>query len=119
MTKKTKKNLEKKIERIEMENNNHKSGNGFFSGFVFGLLVGGLVVFLLATKKGKKVLKAISEEGLDKVSDILEKTERKADLEEVYEEEEELTLPKRKIVHREEVEVKPRRFFRGISRRLN
>ena len=76
-------------------------------------------MFLLATKKGKKILKAISEEGLDRVFDILEKTEKKADLGEVYEEEEELTLPKRKIVHREEAEVKPRRLFRGISRRLN
>jgi hypothetical protein len=116
---KTKKNLEKKIKTIEMENNNHKSEGNFFGGFMFGLLVGGLVVFLLATKKGKKILKAISEEGLDKVSDILEKTEKKADLGEVYDEEEEIAMPKKEIAHREEIETKPRRFFKGISRRLN
>ena len=76
-------------------------------------------MFLLATKKGKKILKTISEEGLDKVNDILEKTERKADLEEVYNEEEEVAVPKREISRREEIETKPRRFFKGISRRLN
>lgn len=102
-----------------MENNNHKSGSGFFGGFMFGLLVGGLIVFLLATKKGKKILKTISEEGLDKVNDIIERTEKEADLEEVYDEEEEVALPRKIIAHRKETEVKPRRFFRGISRRLN
>ena len=42
-----------------MENNNHKSGGNFFSGFLLGALVGAGLVFLFGTEKGKKVLKAI------------------------------------------------------------
>ena len=102
-----------------MENNNNKSGNNFFGGFLLGVLVGVFVVFLLGTKKGKKLLKAISEDGLDKVSDILEQSEKKANLEEVYEEEEEEVTPKRDIAPKEDAEDKPRRFFKGISRHSN
>jgi len=102
-----------------MDNNNGKSGSNFFSGFLLGFLIGGLVVFLLGTKKGKKILKTISEEGLDNLSNILEKTDGVSDLDEVYEEEEE-TAPKRQVPTREDVGGKPKRFFKGISsRRLN
>lgn len=48
-------------------------GNSRFSdGFLIGALVGGAVVFLFATKKGNKVLKAISENGIDGLTDIFE-----------------------------------------------
>ena len=99
-----------------MENNNKSNGN-FFSGFLLGVLVGGFLVFLLGTKKGKKLLKAISEEGLDNLSGILEKEDKAVGLDEVYEEEE--VAPKKHVIIERDIEEKPKRFFRGISRRVN
>lgn len=103
-----------------MDNNSNKSGNNFFSGFLLGALIGAAVVFLLATKKGKKILKAISEEGEGKISNILGKVGEAANLDEVYEEEEEIA-PKKQAAVKKEIKEKPkiRRFFKGISRRLN
>jgi len=51
-------------------------GSGRFSdGFLLGALVGGTAVFLLGTKKGNKILKAISHEGLDGLTEIIENLE--------------------------------------------
>lgn len=65
--------------------NNNGSRGGFFNGFVLGFILGAAVVFLLATKKGKKLLKIITEEGLDKVSDLEELLEEKDEKSEVQE----------------------------------
>ena|SRR3989344_3302812 len=51
-------------------NNNH--GNKFFDGLLWGAILGGGLVFLLGTKKGKKILKMITEEGVEGLSEILE-----------------------------------------------
>lgn len=114
-----------------MENNNNKSGNNFFSGFLLGVLVGACAVFLLGTKKGKKILKAISEEGEGKISNILDKLDKSIELPEEtlgdepsfteVSEEQGKNLLHRKVTLNKEIEEKPkvRRFFRGISRRLN
>ncbi len=59
-----------------MEKNNSSHG-GFFNGFVLGFILGAAVIFCLFTKKGKKLLKTLTEEGLDKVSDIEELLEEK------------------------------------------
>lgn len=97
--------------------NNHSS-NGSFNAFLWGLIIGGGAVFLLGTKKGKKILKAISEEGLE-LSELF------------LEEEEDLEEQKvNKVKHATEPSVPPtngetgvmadsvgRRFFRGISKR--
>jgi uncharacterized membrane protein YebE (DUF533 family) len=106
-----------------MDNNNNKSGNNFLGGFLFGVLVGAVIVFLLATKKGKKILKAISDDGLDNISNILEKANKTMDPDEMYDEEErEEPAPQRRIIAvKKAVQERPRtrRFFRGISRHLN
>ncbi|MDP2649387.1 MAG: hypothetical protein Q8P10_00930 [bacterium] len=47
-----------------MNNNNQNSGN-FLNAFIFGAIVGAAGVFLLGTKRGKKILNAISQEGLE------------------------------------------------------
>lgn len=52
--------------------NSRQHGGGFANGFLLGLIVGAAVVFLLATKKGKKILKLISEEGFDNLANIVE-----------------------------------------------
>jgi gas vesicle protein len=105
-----------------MDNNNGKSNNNFLSGFLLGALIGGAIVFLLGTEKGKKILKAISDEGLDNLSDILEKADKATNLDEVFEEEEEQEIsPKTELIEKESSDDrrKPKRFFRGISRHLN
>lgn len=63
-----------------MNNENQKNGN-FFNGFLVGLILGGLIVFFLGTKKGKKILKAISEEGT-RVSELLEDESEDEEIEE-------------------------------------
>ncbi len=55
-------------------------GSKFFDGLMFGALLGAGAVFLLGTKKGKKLLHAITEQGLEGVSEI-------GDLLEEYQEE--------------------------------
>ena len=121
-----------------MDNNNQNEGK-FLSGFLLGILVGGFVVFLLGTKKGKKLLKAISEDGMDNISSLLEKAEK---TEEFPDENLDKIVKKpsfAKVPHFAEASrgksegrgefafkeksfeerPKPRRFFRGISRRVN
>lgn len=51
----------------------NRSGGG--GGFVFGLIIGGAIVFLLGTDKGRKILKSLTEEGFGEISDMLEKAE--------------------------------------------
>ena len=46
----------------------HSSQNGF----LWGLIIGGLIVFLLVTKKGRRILKAISEEGFEKLGEYVD-----------------------------------------------
>lgn len=51
-------------------NNNHSSR--FFDGFILGIMVGAVGVFLLGTKSGKNLLKIISEQGLDGIKDLID-----------------------------------------------
>ncbi len=61
---------------------NDNKGNN--SGFLLGLILGGAVVFLLGTEKGRSILKAVTDEGMSELSDILEEVEE--DEQEEYEE---------------------------------
>lgn len=95
--------------------NQHKEhhGGGFANGFLLGVIVGAAVVFLLATKKGKRILKMLTENGFEGVAEL---TDMFADDEEEMEEEEytaegadEKLVPK--------TALKPiKRFFRGVKR---
>ena len=92
-----------------MSNNNnsqHHNG-GFANGFLFGLVVGAALVFLLATKKGRRILKLISEEGFDNLADIVDEYTR--------EDEEEIEIDQTKNGElKQEAAVKKakKRFFR-------
>lgn len=56
-----------------------KMGNSRFSdGFLIGLLVGGAAVFLLGTKKGKDILKTLTEQGLEGLGEIAKDLENEA-----------------------------------------
>lgn len=44
--------------------------SGSSNGFLFGVIVGVVLTLLLSTKKGRKMLRTLTEEGLDKVSTL-------------------------------------------------
>lgn len=88
-------------------NSNNSSGS-FVNGFLWGAIIGAGVVFLLGTKKGKGLLKTITEEGLEGVSGLSELVE------EYNADEEEL---EKEANGEKEEEVPARRFFKGIQRK--
>ncbi len=45
------------------------------NNFLLGIVVGAAAVFLLGTDKGRKVLKTITEEGFEGLSDMIERAE--------------------------------------------
>lgn len=115
------------MENLSVNSGQAKSGNNFFSGFLLGVLIGAAVVFLFVTKKGKKILKAISEGGEGKLSNILNKIENSVDLEDESLDEEASfaeapTIKENQVKKKIVAETRPktaRRFFRGISRHVN
>lgn len=50
----------------------HQHNNGFFNGFLFGVLIGAGLVFLLGTKRGKELIDDISEVGSSFLDDFIE-----------------------------------------------
>lgn len=115
-------------------NNNHSSR--FFDGFLLGVIVGAIAVYLFGTKSGKNLVKIVSERGLDGLKDIIEEY-NSTDLEEEFEEEEESVgdikndvkekVEEVKTIAQEKVqdlvsnvsdEIKPpkKRFFKRIRR---
>lgn len=129
-----------------MENKRHSGGN--LNIFIFGVLVGVAATLLLTTKKGRKLLKVITDEGADRLSQVekmVKEMESEAE-EEAFFEEDDITdeevndyseverKPARKVEkievkshapvarsHEDEVEsVKPKkRLFRGIRKRTS
>lgn len=51
---------------------NRNKGSSFSHGFLIGLVVGAALVFFLGTKKGRKLLRTISEEGLEGIFNLEE-----------------------------------------------
>jgi gas vesicle protein len=54
------------MERNNNHNNNHGSGNGF----LLGVIVGVLLTLLFTTKRGRMILKEVTEKGLDKFANL-------------------------------------------------
>lgn len=52
---------------MEKQQHNH---NGLGNGFMLGLLVGVVVTLLFTTKKGREVLKTLTERGADEISEL-------------------------------------------------
>ncbi len=102
-----------------MNNNNQHHSNSFANGFLFGLIIGAAAVFLLATKKGRKILKLISEEGLDSLTNIVEEYTSDAEKEDIEEDAqgEELEEEPAGSVETAPVVKKPKkRFFRRSTK---
>ena len=101
-----------------MDQNNHHnhSSNGFGNGFLMGVIVGAAIVFFLFTKRGKQLLKVISEEGIEGIEefkDLLDSDEE----EEAYEDH-----PAEKVLAKTEEAVSTfkkgaKRFFRGVPKK--
>jgi gas vesicle protein len=53
--------------------------NKFLDGVLWGMLIGGAAVFLFGTKKGKKLLDIITEEGAEGLNRVLEEIETKVE----------------------------------------
>lgn len=77
-----------------MQNNNGR----FLDGFMIGALIGGTAIFLLGTKKGNKVLKVLSEGGIEGLTEML------TDFEEGVEEG--IKTTKHDIVEKEEKNIR-------------
>lgn len=59
----------KRKRRIKNKMDRHNEGR-FMNGFVLGLLVGGGLMLLLTTRKGRMLLKELSENGLDIIDSL-------------------------------------------------
>ncbi len=96
-------------------NNNGNHGNKFFEGFIWGAIIGGAIVFLMGTKKGKKLLKAITQEGVGNLADIIDEGIDEDEFEdEVIEKPSGNGVSTDKIVREEKPSVR-KRFFRRKS----
>lgn len=57
----------------QQPNKAQKSGG---SGFIFGVIVGVMIALLFTTKKGRAILRDITEKGIDKLSSLEELTKK-------------------------------------------
>lgn len=90
----------------------HERGSG--NGFLLGVLVGVVLTLLFTTDKGRKILKELSENGLEALDDRLRNFEE-GDENVVADEEDH---EKMEVRPQTEVVRSPnRRFFRGIRRK--
>ena len=103
-----------------MEKHEHQHGSGFGNGFLLGIIVGAALVFFLFTKRGKQLLKVISEEGLAEVEEFKELLD--LDDEEEYYEDMPSESPTKMFIRgekevAEKVSKGAKRFFRGVPRK--
>src|SRR3972149_6007772 len=82
------------------------NNNRFFDGLLIGLILGGAAVFLLGTKSGKNLLKIISEQGLEGISDLMEQYGQDLD-EDDLDQEGPVAEEAAKKAGREEKEIQP------------
>ena len=68
---------------------NNNGNSRFLDGFMLGIIVGALGVFLFGTKSGKNLMKILSEEGLEGISNLM-KEHGLADFGQEFEQEEEM-----------------------------
>lgn len=116
------------------ENNHHHSGGGAGNGFLLGALIGAGAVLLFTTKRGKRILRQVSEEGLDSLADkglldffALDEEEE----EDVYVEPEKRVASEKvpTATHKEDIKAEVssaarkvvktagRRFFKGVQKK--
>lgn len=84
------------------------------SGFVWGLLIGAAIGSLVSTEKGRRIIKELSEHGLESIENLMDIDEIKQAMDDGVEKGKEIL----NIEEKEEVVVvkKKPRLFRGIKR---
>lgn len=112
-----------------MEHHHDKKGSGGgINGFLLGVIVGVVVTLLFTTKKGRHIIKTLTDEGMNKFSELEELMQ---DMKEYDEEEEGEVDPEEVPSYEEQNGENPpespkkyvakksplRRFFRGIPKR--
>lgn len=50
---------------MNRDHQNNKKGGHFFNGFFWGAVIGGGLAYLLSTKKGRDLLKELTQDGID------------------------------------------------------
>ena len=85
------------------------NNNKFLDGVLWGLLIGGVGVFLFGTKKGNKILKAITQEGASGLNKVLE------DIESVVEDAQDETSPENSKAEKKEINTFSDNHFEDIS----
>lgn len=95
-----------------MENKSPQNSS-FMNGFLWGLLLGGAIVFLLGTKKGKRLLKILTEEGIEGMAELGELINEfgNGDEEEILEKKSKIDNESKTLIQ-DEPRVHPRRFFK-------
>lgn len=58
---------------MENQNNNHNQNS---NGFLLGLIIGGVATLLFTTKKGREIVKDLTEQGIERISDFQDKMEK-------------------------------------------
>lgn len=95
---------------------NNNGGNRFFDGFLLGVLVGALAFYLFGTKSGKRIVKILSEEGMEGLQKVV------ADFQEAQEEDkagvkvEGSGIAVDELVETKTTEKPKKRFFRRFKR---
>lgn len=107
---------------------------GFFNGLLLGMVFGVVLTLLLVTKKGRKMLRAMTEEGKEGYGQLRSRffeMEKMVDDELLYDDvKEEMSMPTNEISTKEEtslpvhhvhssngVKKHPRRLFKGIPKK--
>ena len=85
------------------------------SGFVWGLLIGAALGSLLSTEKGRRILKELSEHGIESIESLMDIDEIKQAMDEGMERGKEFLNVDKK--EEEAVVKKKPRLFRGIKRK--
>lgn len=92
-----------------MNEKQNKSSNGF----LLGMIVGGSLVFLLGTKKGRKILKNLSENGLEALEGILDIEE----IESLYDGEDMSEVDSEEKTNNKNGNSFGKRFFKGVKKK--
>ncbi len=113
----------------EAMQNSEQRQNNFGHGFILGLLFGVALTLLLVTKKGRQILTALTEDGLDSIGELkarLKHVENAANdellVEDMSEEEDQNYQSATKTKEKEEkppngVKKHVRRLFKGIPKK--
>ncbi|MBI2034651.1 MAG: YtxH domain-containing protein [Candidatus Levybacteria bacterium] len=111
---------------MEKRNNNQAvPEGGGMNGFFPGLIIGAGLILLFTTKKGKRIVKTLTEEGLEDLAKFQDMIDAIQDEDIAPEKKEETQVPKETNVIKEipaETGEKPskstsRRFFKGIRKK--